>query len=553
MKKTTLTAILTLGYFYLFSQNVAINSTGTAPNASAMLDVQSNNKGILIPRVALTGTNDATTVPSPANWLMVFNTNTAGTGTTAVSPGTYYWDGSKWVRLVGSEDAFAWKITGNNDATSGTHFLGTTNAQALDFRTNNTIRFRVANANQVHAMALGTAALPFYSWSADPNTGIFSPGADQIDFSTGGTARFRIPAANQVHALSLGTAALPFYSWSADPNTGIFSPAADQVGITVGGNQRVWVTNLGTQGAIGFQGAPTASSYNGQVYNNIFHPTEFGNDAGLGYQGSLGLYFGNDVAVLSETDSYGYVGYSGLAWWRMYSYGYVNPSDKNLKRDFTAINGNHPVESYVMKSIDKIQPYFYKYIDEEDVLNEDNYTKYRPMMRLGTLLQDSPDYLQDEGFSGIDIYALATLGIVGVKANRKEIQSIKNSLTVSDFGTVSNVSNGQVEIKFTDDFVKKCNGAIPTISLSVNSFDVQAIVTNKTATGFVVKVRTIGNSSDEILVDWIAVGTVANNTESNEEEIPASLREKLEISDEVKEKMKKLHSQPATDKARGVE
>src|SRR5690606_37043359 len=198
MKKTTLTAILTLGYFYLFSQNVAINSTGTAPNASAMLDVQSNNKGILVPRVALTGTNDATTVPSPANWLMVINTNTAGTGTTAVSPGTYYWDSSKWVRLVGSEDAFAWKITGNDDATSGTHFLGTTNAQALDFRTGNTLRFRVANGNQVHAMAPGTAALPFYSWSADPNTGLYSVGADIMGFSTAGAERMRIIANGNV-------------------------------------------------------------------------------------------------------------------------------------------------------------------------------------------------------------------------------------------------------------------------------------------------------------------------------------------------------------------
>ncbi|MGZ4117501.1 MAG: exosporium glycoprotein BclB-related protein, partial [Bacteroidia bacterium] len=48
------------------AQNVGINTTGATPAASAMLDVSSSNKGVLIPRVTLTGTTDATTIPSPA-------------------------------------------------------------------------------------------------------------------------------------------------------------------------------------------------------------------------------------------------------------------------------------------------------------------------------------------------------------------------------------------------------------------------------------------------------------------------------------------------------
>ena len=35
----------------LFSQNVGINSTGAAPDASAMLDVSSTTKGFLMPRM----------------------------------------------------------------------------------------------------------------------------------------------------------------------------------------------------------------------------------------------------------------------------------------------------------------------------------------------------------------------------------------------------------------------------------------------------------------------------------------------------------------------
>jgi len=100
MKKTFLLSLLTFfTVTFSFAQNVAINADATLPNSSAMLDVKSSNKGMLIPRVALTGTGDITTIPSPATSLMVYNTATEGSGTTAVVPGYYYWDGS-WVRMI---------------------------------------------------------------------------------------------------------------------------------------------------------------------------------------------------------------------------------------------------------------------------------------------------------------------------------------------------------------------------------------------------------------------------------------------------------------------
>lgn len=73
-----------------YAQNVGINSTGSAPNSSAMLDIDANNKGLLIPRVALTGTTDVVTISSPATSLLVYNTATAG----GVTPGYYYNSGT---------------------------------------------------------------------------------------------------------------------------------------------------------------------------------------------------------------------------------------------------------------------------------------------------------------------------------------------------------------------------------------------------------------------------------------------------------------------------
>ncbi len=75
----------------LFSQSVSINGTGTAPDASSILDMSAvNNKGLLIPNVSLTGSTDITTITSPATGLMIYNTATAGD----VTPGYYYYNGS---------------------------------------------------------------------------------------------------------------------------------------------------------------------------------------------------------------------------------------------------------------------------------------------------------------------------------------------------------------------------------------------------------------------------------------------------------------------------
>ena len=71
------------------------------PNNSAQLDVVSNDKGLLIPRIPLTSATDATTI-TEGNIvsLLVFNTATVGN----LTPGYHYWDGFKWQRMINSDD-----------------------------------------------------------------------------------------------------------------------------------------------------------------------------------------------------------------------------------------------------------------------------------------------------------------------------------------------------------------------------------------------------------------------------------------------------------------
>ena len=64
----------------------------TTPNAA--LDITSANDGLLIPRVSLLSTNSLSTtsgsIDSPMESELVYNINTSGIGSTAVTPGYYY-------------------------------------------------------------------------------------------------------------------------------------------------------------------------------------------------------------------------------------------------------------------------------------------------------------------------------------------------------------------------------------------------------------------------------------------------------------------------------
>lgn len=81
----------------IFGQIYAQTGIGTTtPHASAKLEVNATNKGFLPPRVTLTSATDATTIPSPAEGLLVYN-NGNNSGLVA---GYYYWNGANWATIA---------------------------------------------------------------------------------------------------------------------------------------------------------------------------------------------------------------------------------------------------------------------------------------------------------------------------------------------------------------------------------------------------------------------------------------------------------------------
>lgn len=193
--------------------NVDDGTNSTTYNTDALVHFQSNSKGLLLPRIALTATNSALPLSAFTAGMTVYNTATAGTAPNNVVPGYYYSDGTQWIRLADASGATlagditgtlaatnvaklqgtgldltttppsanqvlqyngtkwvaanvaggggtaGWALTGNSGTTAGTNFLGTTDNQDLIFK-----------RSGVQAGLLGTTNTAF-GVSSLPNTG----------------------------------------------------------------------------------------------------------------------------------------------------------------------------------------------------------------------------------------------------------------------------------------------------------------------------------------------------------------------------------------------
>ena len=134
------------GYAQTKIKDGTVAGSPTLPNSGAILELESTNKGLLLPRVALSSTTTWGLSGSITAGMTVYNTATAND----VTPGYYYNDGTQWVRLSsGAGSSNAWNLTGNAGTTPPTavgtavgsaNFWGTTDAKNLAIGTNSITR-----------------------------------------------------------------------------------------------------------------------------------------------------------------------------------------------------------------------------------------------------------------------------------------------------------------------------------------------------------------------------------------------------------------------------
>jgi hypothetical protein len=105
---------------------MAINTDGSTANASALLDIKSNSKGVLIPRMSKAEKN---AIASPATGLMIFQY-------APDSIGFYYYDGSNWLWMATATTVTGWATTGNAGTDTAVNFIGTTDNMPIRFKQN---------------------------------------------------------------------------------------------------------------------------------------------------------------------------------------------------------------------------------------------------------------------------------------------------------------------------------------------------------------------------------------------------------------------------------
>ncbi len=128
-----------------FAQNVGIGTT--APDPSALLDVNSSTLGVLVPRLTSAQMN---AIVSPAPGLLIYNTD---------STSFAYFTSSTWVYLHGDSSARnAWSTIGNSGTNASSHFIGTTDDVPLMLRVNNQEAGRIGKSTGDGSVFLGYEA-----------------------------------------------------------------------------------------------------------------------------------------------------------------------------------------------------------------------------------------------------------------------------------------------------------------------------------------------------------------------------------------------------------
>jgi len=256
----------------------------SSPDASAMLQISSKNKGVLLPSISLVSITDKVTVPSPQDGLMVWNNGTGGLAET----GYYYWNQSKWNQLSvsnggngintgsGAGTSTGWNTTGTNSgnysAENTALSLGTNTLDDLVLKVNSTVMGRLGVYNSVS----------------------FGNGANA---SMNGIALGNASSSYQGIAIGTNAKVTQNQSVAVGENTNITGFKATAVGynanVTV--NEATAVGNNST--ASGFQS--TAIGFNAKTIKN--ESTAIGNNAQSGGFQSIALGFNAKTNNNSET------------------------------------------------------------------------------------------------------------------------------------------------------------------------------------------------------------------------------------------------------------
>lgn len=407
--KTNLKLIFVFFVFILKSQNVGINSTGAPPSGDAGLDIDFTNKGLLIPRVSLGSTTTyGLTGGGPTTSMLVYNNNSSITGTGAFGSGFYFWNGTRWAKLLSlNNPSDAWLTIGNSGTTPGTHFLGTTDPVDFILRTNNFDRMYftsngrvgIATSNPQNTLTIGPNPTPPYNLN------------ELLQIAKTGDAYLTVRDGTAT-ALIGTTGGLPFVGSQSNHDIVFRTNNLEKARLTASGNFAIGtnapIVKFHVQGTHPLSGPGTGANSDAPTEAIIpasSNGTSRFNDWPNGWGGGLSTW---DICGAST-----------------YFSAYLTRSDRSFKKDIKPINFN---EEFVKKFME-LNPVTYNFDRESLMANNWDYNRIHYGFIANEVEKIFPDLVVNADLSnvrkGLEYDAFIPMLVKFVQEQQKDIQKLK--------------------------------------------------------------------------------------------------------------------------------
>ncbi len=280
------------------AQSLAINADGSAANASALLDIKSTTKGLLIPRMTKA---ERTGIPAPATGLLVFQN-------APDSAGFYYYDGGTWnwmAAINGNADTLSWKRSGNALTNPATHFIGTTDNRVLNFKVNNTRSGIIDNVSYNAAFGYSSQ---MNNLSGTHNTSmgygaLISNSTGNYNTSVGAFSSYNNVAG--IRNTAIGTSALYFNN--ANDNTAVGYEALNQTSSVAARQNTAVGSNAMRQNSTGTANTAVGDSA-GYLLTAANYNVFFGKNAGRDNLGSWTTLIGIDAGPKNTANGSVFIG-----------------------------------------------------------------------------------------------------------------------------------------------------------------------------------------------------------------------------------------------------
>ena len=264
MKKKILLFMLFGATVSVFAQDGSVGIGTTKPDNSAILDLSSNKKGLLMPRMFL---KEKDAILNPAIGLKVYQTDS--------EVGEYLFDGKTWNKILTTKEAFSitndpndWSFGGNSPAAGS--FIGTNNGIPLEFKISSVRSglIDVANTNSLFGFNTGIVMTGNNNASLGSNT-LTSNTSGSLNMAIGTNSLNK----NVIGGNNVGIGAATLYNNLGSNNIAI--------GTFAGFSKTTGNGNI----AIGNQAGFSNASGTGNIF--------LGNDAGFNEMGSNKLIIAN--------------------------------------------------------------------------------------------------------------------------------------------------------------------------------------------------------------------------------------------------------------------